>query len=312
LGCGLLGLELHPGFPATPYVYVLYTLDKNPANPASSIPTWGDTCPAVPGATTDGCVASARLSRLSASGNVMVPGSEQVLLGLLDDGGGQAWCQQFPSHSIGSLAFGSDGALYVSSGDGASFNTEDYGQLGGTLPNTTTPLVPRNVCGDPPGGVGGAMTPPTAQGGALRSQSLRRPSGPVLLNGAILRLDPATGGPMAENPLVAHPDDNAKRIVAYGLRNPFRITTRPGTSEVWIGDVGYNSSEEVDRIVAPTSAPRNFGWPCYEGAGRQSGYDNRNLDSCETLYAAGSAVPPHYTYSHVGSSSIAGLTGYFE
>ena len=141
---GLLGLELHPGFPATPYVYVLYTLDKNPANPASSIPTWGDTCPAVPGATTDGCVASARLSRLSASGNVMVPGSEQVLLGLLDDGGGQAWCQQFPSHSIGSLAFGSDGALYVSSGDGASFNTEDYGQLGGTLPNTTTPLVPRN------------------------------------------------------------------------------------------------------------------------------------------------------------------------
>ena len=40
------------------------------------------------------------------------------------------WCQQYPSHSIGSLAFGADGALYVSGGDGASFNFVDYGQDG--------------------------------------------------------------------------------------------------------------------------------------------------------------------------------------
>ena len=40
------------------------------------------------------------------------------------------WCQQYPSHSVGTVAFGADGALYVSAGDGASFNFADYGQDG--------------------------------------------------------------------------------------------------------------------------------------------------------------------------------------
>jgi glucose/arabinose dehydrogenase len=307
---GLLGLALHPSFPATPYVYVAYTLDKNPANPLSPIPTWNDACPATPGGTTDGCVASGRVSRLTASGNAMLPGSEAVLLGMLNDGSGQAWCQQFPSHSLGGLAFGVDGSLYVSSGDGAQFLSVDFGQQGGTLPNPANPLVPRNPCGDPPGGVGGAMTPPNAQGGALRSQSLRRASGPVLLNGAVLRVDPDTGAPRPDNALIAHADENARRIVGYGLRNPFRIAVRPGTGEVWIGDVGMNNWEEVNRIPDPTAAPRNFGWPCYEGNGRQSGYDGTNLASCESLYAEGTAVAPHHTYAHAGSSSIAGITFY--
>ena len=41
------------------------------------------------------------------------------------------WCQQYPSHSTGSLAFGPDGKLYASGGDGASFNWVDFGQGGG-------------------------------------------------------------------------------------------------------------------------------------------------------------------------------------
>ena len=68
---------------------------------------------------------SGRLSRLQASGNVMV-GGEQVLI--------EDWCQQYPSHSIGSLAFGADGALYVSGGDGASFNFADWGGTGTAEP----------------------------------------------------------------------------------------------------------------------------------------------------------------------------------
>jgi len=278
---GLLGLALHPDFPTTPYVYALYTYD---ALPGGSAPKWGaanadsDPCPTPPGATADGCVVTGRLTRLTASGDVATE-----TLPLITD-----WCQQYPSHSIGDLAFGADGSLYVSGGDGASFNFTDWGQDG----------APVNPCGDPPGGIGGSMTPPTAEGGALRSQDLRTTPDPTTLDGAILRVDPLTGTALASNPLFASPDANARRIVAHGLRNPFRITVRPGTNELWAGDVGWSTWEEINRIANPTSEVVNFGWPCYEGTGTQSSYDNANLNLCEGLYAQGSATPPHFTYRH--------------
>jgi len=154
---GLLGLALHPNFPTTPYVYVLYTLD---AAIGGTPPRWGsfggtsDSCPDPPGGNTDGCVVAGRVSRLQASGNMMV-GTEQVFV--------ENWCQQFPSHSIGTIAFGPDGALLVSGGEGANFDYVDYGQTG--FPQT-------NPCGDPPVPVGGTQSPPGAEGGALRSQSI--------------------------------------------------------------------------------------------------------------------------------------------
>ena len=303
---GLLGLALAPNFPSNPWVYVLYTFD---APIGGTAPRWGsvggtsDGCSTPPGATADGCVVAGHLSRLQASGNVMT-GSEQVLI--------EDWCQQYPSHSIGSLAFGTDGALYVSGGDGASFNFVDYGQDG----------APVNPCGDPPGGVGAVLTVPTAQGGALRSQDLRTTGDPTSLDGAILRVDPATGAGLPDNPSASSADANARRIVANGLRNPFRITTRPGTNEVWIGDVGWNEWEEINRLVAPAAAPvENFGWPCYEGDGRQGGYDAANLNVCENLYAegTGAVVAPYFRYHHndlvlptdvcpKGGSSVAGTS----
>ncbi len=303
---GLLGLALDPNFPTSPYMYVLESYD---AAIGGTAPQWNDNCPTPPGATTDGCVISGRLLRLTLSGNTVT--STKILIK-------DEWCQQYPSHSIGDLNFGADGALYVSGGDGASFNFADYGQGGGSSGSPT----PKNPCGDPPAGVGGTMTPPTAEGGALRSQSLRRPSGePVLLNGAILRVDPATGDALPDNPNAASSDPNARRIVAYGLRNPFRFTIRPLSNDLWIGDVGWNSWEEIDRQPSPTSSVLNFGWPCYEGNAPQPGYQSAGLNLCTSLYSAGTATAPYFTYNHsdhivstdscpTGSSSVTGLAFY--
>jgi glucose/arabinose dehydrogenase len=301
---GLLGMALDPSFPAEPYVYVLYTYDHVLGSSAAA-PRWGspgvysDPCPTPPGATSDGCVVSGRLSRLQASGNAMT-GPEHVLV--------EDWCQQYPSHSVGSVEFGRDGALYASGGDGASFNFVDYGQDGS----------PVNPCGDPPGTVGSTLTPPTAEGGALRSQDLRTPSDPVSLDGTVIRVDRATGAGVAGNPLAASADPNARRMISYGLRNPFRITTRPGTDEIWVGDVGWNDWEEIN-VIPSSGQMQNFGWPCYEGTQRQSGYDSANLNMCESLYASpGAVTAPYHAYHHsnrvvpnetcpTGSSSVAGL-----
>ena len=60
------------------------------------------------------------------------------------------------------------------------------------------------------------------------------------------------------------------RIVAYGLRNPFRFAFRPGTNQLWLGDVGWGAWEETNWFATgPTQkAVPNFGWPCYEGKDR--------------------------------------------
>ena len=306
---GLLGLALDPNFPTTPYVYVLYTYDAEIGGTAPKYGTPGvlsDPCPNPPGATADGCVVSGRLSRLQANGDVMT-GSEQVLI--------NDWCQQYPSLSVGSLVFGQDGALYASAGTASNFNFDDWGQDGNPL----------NPCGDPPGGPGAMLTPPTAEGGSLRAQDVRTTGDPTGLDGTIIRIDPATGAAPADNPLASSSDPNTRRIIAYGVRNPFRMTLRPGTNELWFGDVGTYAYEELNRIVSPSdSTVENFGWPCYEGPDKQPGFDAANLDLCESLYAQGgppAGGTPYFSYTHAsaiyagdpcptGSSSISGEAFY--
>jgi glucose/arabinose dehydrogenase len=287
---GLLGMALDPAFPATPYVYLLYTYD---APPGQTAPVWNDGCPTPPGPTSDGCVVSGRLVRVQVSADDQEVGAPQVLIA-------DQWCQQYPSHSIGDLGFGPDGKLYVSGGEGASFTGVDYGQNGGGLSGTTTP---KNPCGDPPAGKGGTETPPSAEGGALRAQSPRRVAGPALLNGALLRLDPATGAAAAGNPNAASSDPNLRRIVAYGFRNPFRFAFRPGTSQLWLGDVGWDTWEEIERVPTPPASVPDFGWPCYEGPAPQPGYQSAGLSICSNLSAAG-VTGAYFQYPHDDEVSL--------
>jgi glucose/arabinose dehydrogenase/PKD repeat protein len=287
---GLLGLAIDPQYSSgRPYIYVAYTYDKEAGDP--DMPRWSDSCPDVDA----GCPVSGRISRLGPDG------TETVLV--------EDFCDQSLSHSMGALQFGPDGALYAGAGDGASYSSVDYGQTGD----------PGNPCGDPPGPRGTALAPPAAEGGALRAQSFRRPANePATLNGAILRIDPDTGAARADNPAAGNADPQRRRIVAYGFRNPFRFTFRPGTPELWVGDVGFNSWEEIDR-VPDASQVRNYGWPCYEGDERQAGYEAVGLDACTSLYSDASALPPFFAYDHdkplgdacpAGSSSISGMAFY--
>lgn len=289
---GLLGLELDPGFAeGRPFVYALYTWDHvlgkpwDPSDPEYGVPAdSGD--PACPSQNSSGsCLVSGRLVRLTE--NLLSPNhaveegglpKEEELL--------QGWCQQFSSHSIGDLAFGPEGALYVSGGDGASYESiPDWGQLG----------TPPNPCGDPPSPAGTTPTPKAqSQGGALRSQNLK------LLNGAILRIDPDTGTAWPGNPLDASGDANTRRTVAKGFRNPFRFTADPNTGEIYVSNVGSSEIEEIDRFQVPPSTLYNSGWPCYEGIGRYFQFRELGLDVCTAMYASGgsSFTPPLFSYSH--------------
>ena len=132
-------------------------------------------------------------------------------------------------------------------------------------------------------------------------------------------MSPTTNAPpRADNPRFdEEPTTNGKRIVAYGLRNPFRMAIHPATGELWVGDVGWGTWEEINTIDPDGSTVRNFGWPCREGAlFEPPGWDETNM--CTSL--AGSAVTaPHYAYQHgepvagqcdQSSSSISGLAFY--
>ncbi len=104
---GFWGLAFDPNFAQNGYVYMSY-MYENAGDPNSN------------GARTS------RLERVTASGDVAVPGSETVILGSI----GTPPCSQYAqdadcisadsgSHTMGSLHFASDGTLFIGVGDGA-------------------------------------------------------------------------------------------------------------------------------------------------------------------------------------------------
>ncbi|WP_437605334.1 PQQ-dependent sugar dehydrogenase [Sorangium sp. So ce834] len=99
-------------------------------------------------------------------------------------------------------------------------------------------------------------------GGSCNNDKQGAPQDPSSLFGKILRLDPNAPEPYAAagNPF---PGDGA-RTWHYGLRNPYRFGFDRATGDLFIGDVGQDSYEEVDYVPAGVSG-LNFGWAKFEG-----------------------------------------------
>src|SRR5256714_2180959 len=110
--------------------------------------------------------------------------------------------------------------------------------------------------------------------------------------GKMLRISVACDGTFtvpSSNPFVTAPAGAAKEIWLYGLRNPFRFSIDHATGNLWIGDVGQNSFEEVDEVT-PQQGGSNMGWRCKEGT-----HDfNISTPNCQTAMF----LPPIFDYDH--------------
>ncbi len=134
--------------------------------------------------------------------------------------------KKYTNHNGGMLAFGPDGYLYMSMGDGGSGGDPD-----GNGQNLDTML------------------------------------------GKLLRLDVDTPPPPGQkyvipptNPFYGSTDPGVKKeIWAYGLRNPWRFSFDRLTGDLYIGDVGQSSWEEIDFQPAGSAGGQNYGWNIMEG-----------------------------------------------
>ena len=220
---GLLGLAFHPDYENNGYFFVNYT-------------------------DTNGNTKVSRFTVSTSNADIADPASELPIIN---------YNQPFSNHNGGCIAFGSDGYLYISSGDGGSG-------------------------GDPDN----------------RAQNLN-----VLL-GKLLRLDiDNTNGNEnyaipADNPFVGNPDARDE-IWAYGLRNPWKFSFDSSNGDIWIGDVGQNEVEEIDRAAA-TDAGLNYGWRCYEGS------DPFNTNNCPPQSELTFPIAEYSSGTGSGNCSITG------
>jgi len=113
------------------------------------------------------------------------------------------------------------------------------------------------------------------------------------LLGKILRIDPKPGGGYdvpAGNPFVGKPGRD--EIYDLGLRNPYRFSFDRKNGDLWAGDVGWGSWEEIDHVAAGQADGVNFGWNIFEGN--------------HAVQGGSPPPPPHYVhpvheYPHLGT-----------
>jgi glucose/arabinose dehydrogenase len=86
-------------------------------------------------------------------------------------------------------------------------------------------------------------------------------------------------------------------IAALGLRNPWAFSFDRANGDLWIGDVGQSSIEEVDWIPrSQLGKLQNYGWDIYEGSSKFE----------DTPQGPGRLVMPVAQYSHDNGCSITG------
>lgn len=203
------------------------------------------------------------------------------------------------------LTFGPDGRMYLDFTDLNSDTQVVSMAMSGNAPDPATELTvltvdqPDNGFGHRAGTIAfdraGHLF--VALGDGAGSNGLDAQD-PQKLLGTILRIVPNAGAPgytvPADNPFV----DGTRGILpekwVYGLRNPWRFSIDDATGDMWIGDVGKDSVEEIDLVPAGQSG-LNFGWYYYEGTRRRA------------PGAPDDVVAPVWTFPHpTGQAVIAG------
>ncbi|MFW6075947.1 MAG: PQQ-dependent sugar dehydrogenase, partial [Chloroflexota bacterium] len=125
------------------------------------------------------------------------------------------------------------------------------------------------------------------------------------LHGSILRIDVDNGDPYAippDNPFVNDPNARPE-IWAYGLRNPWRFSFDRETGDLYIGDVGQFTWEEVNVEPAGSEGGHNYGWPYLEGKQCSERYPD-----CDPA----AYTPPIFDYDRSGGCAVTGGYVYRE
>lgn len=282
---GLLGLAIHPDFPTTPYLYLLHTYDPPE--------TEGQTGAAGPDGRGN---RPSRLVRVEVDPTTAIadPASLTVLAGT-----NSIWdyTSQPGSDSTGDRDIVPSGIVngttITAPADQIELGVQDNDPDRPGIQNENirdylaTDSTSHSI-GDIHFGPDGLLYFSNGDGTSynfgdprtVRVQDINN------LSGKVLRIDPITGQGVAGNPFFdGDASSNQSKVFYSGMRNPFRFTFDPVTGLPVIGDVGWNTWEEIN-----TGAPgSNFGWPYIEGPDRPGIY--RDLEQAIAFYNNGNVNP---------------------
>lgn len=117
---------------------------------------------------------------------------------------------------------------------------------------------------------------------------------PDKLLGSILRIDVDGAAPYAIPPDNPYANGGGRpEIFAGGFRNPWRFTFDRATGEIWEGDVGQDTYEEINKV----EKGKNYGWPTLEG--NTCIFPPTNCDRT-------GLAPPVFVYPHSEGGSVTG------